>query len=146
MKPFDASSKCEGLLDTNVVIHWLMNDSNSEQCRAFLASLESGHRVVRLEPYIVHELTYVMARRLKLSKHETASILLRIVQWPGIECDKNLLNGALLRWRDRPGLSFIDALLASEAILGQTRIFTINVGDFDEPGIEVPKPLDNYTP
>jgi len=146
MKPFDASLKSDGLLDTNVVIHWLMNDANSEQCRGFLASVESGNRVVRLEPYIVHELTYVMSRRLKLSKHETASILLRIVQWPGIDCDKNLLNGALLRWRDRPRLSFVDALLASEAILSQTRVFTINVGDFDEPGIEIPQPLDNYTP
>jgi predicted nucleic acid-binding protein len=146
MKLIDASSKGDGLLDTIVVIHSLMNDDNSEECRMFLASVEHAQRIVRLEPYILHEITYVMARRLKLSKHEAVAILLQIVQWPGIECDKNLLNGALLRWRDRPGLSFIDALLASEAILSQSRIFTINAGDFDEPGIDVPKPIDNYTP
>jgi len=145
MKRRGASSVSDGLLDTNVVIHSLMSDSHSEECRAFLASLEAGQRSARLEPYVVHEITYVMVRQLKLSKSEIASILLRIVQWPGIECDKELLNRAILHWRDHAGPSFIDALLASQAVLSQTRVFTINVKDFDGMGIEVPKPLSNYS-
>lgn len=144
MKPLDTSSKNDGLLDTNVVIHSLMSDSHAEECREFLTSLEAGQRRAQLEPYIVHEITYVLARQLKFSRSEIASILLRIVQWPGIECNKDLLNGALLRWRDRPGLSFVDALLASQAILSQTRVFTINVKDFADAEIEVPKPLSKY--
>lgn len=146
MKLPDASSKTDGLLDTNVVIHSLMNDSNSEECRAFLDLVRKGKRIVRLEPYIVHEITNVLARRIKLSRPESVSILLRMIQWPGIECDRNLLNGALLKWRDHPELSFIDALLVSDAILNQTRIFTINVDDFADYGIDVPKPLSSYIP
>ena len=146
MKLPDASSKIDGLLDTNVVIHSLMNDSNSEECRAFLDLVQKGERTVRLEPYIVHEITYVLARRIKLSKPESVSILLRINQWPGVQCDKNLLNGAILKWRDRPGMSFIDALLASDALLNETRIFTINVDDFADDEIEIPNPLSSYTP
>lgn len=145
MKPLGASSVSDGLLDTNVVIHSLRSDSHAEECRAFLDSLEVGQRSVRLEPYVVHEITYVMSRQLKFTKNETVSILLRIVQWPGVECERELLNCALLRWRDHAGLSFIDALLASQAVLSKTRVFTINVKDFDDVGIEVPKPLSNYS-
>jgi predicted nucleic acid-binding protein len=145
MKLLGASSVSDGLLDTNVVIHSLMSDIHAEECRAFLDSLEVGQRRVGLEPYVVHEITYVMSRRLKFAKDEIVSILLRMVQWSGIECDRELLNRALLLWRDRAGLSFIDALLASQAVLSQTRVFTINVKDFDDVGIEVPKPLSNYS-
>lgn len=146
MKSLVASLVSDGLLDTNVIIHSLRNDSHAEECRAFLASLEAGERRAQLEPYVVHEITYVLVRQLKFSKHEVVSTLLRIVQWPGIECDRELLNRALLRWRDRAGLSFIDALLASQAVLSQTRVFTINVKDFDDIGVKVLKPLSNYSP
>jgi predicted nucleic acid-binding protein len=136
----------DGLLDTNVVIHSMMNDPHADECREFLASLEEGSRNAQLEPYVVHEISYVLARLLRFSKDDIVSMLLRIVQWPGIQCDKDLLNRALLRWRDRAGLSFVDALLASQAELSQTRIFTINVKDFEDVGVEVPKPLRNYSP
>lgn len=144
-RPRGASSVSDGLLDTNVIIHSLMQDAHSEECRAFLASLEAGQRSVRLEPYIVHETTYVLARQLGLSRAEVVEILLRIVQWPGVECDRELLNRALLRWRDRAGLSFIDALLGSQALIEQTRVFSINVKDFKDLGIYVPSPLADYS-
>jgi len=146
MSSFGASSKSEGLLDTNVLIHSLMVDAHSEECGAFLKSLEAGERCARLEPHIVHEMTYVMLRHLRLSKPEIVSILLRIVQWPGIQCDKLLLSGALLRWRDRPSVSFVDALLASHAILNAAPVFTINVKDVEDLEIEIPKPLSSYMP
>jgi predicted nucleic acid-binding protein len=146
MSSFGVSSKSDGLLDTNVLIHSLMVDTHSEECATFLMSLEAGERSARLEPYIVYEMTYVMSRHLKLSKSEIVSILLRIVQWPGIQCDNLLLSGALLRWRDRPGVSFVDALLASQAILNSAAVFTINTKDFEDLEIRIPKPLTSYTP
>lgn len=146
MSSIENSSKSDGLLDTNVLIHALMSDSHTDECEAFLSMIESGQRSARLETYIVHEMTYALSRQLNLSKHEIVAILLRIIQWPGIECDRQLLSGSLVRWRDRPALSFIDALLATQASLSQTRVFTKNIKDFADAGIEVPQPLANYTP
>lgn len=146
MSSFGSSGTSDGLLDTNVLIHSLMNDAHTAECGAFLESLESGERTVRVEAYIVHEMTYALSRQVHLSKPAIASILLGIIQWPGIECDKQLLAGAIVRWRDRQGVSFIDALLASQATISQTRVFTINVKDFQDLEIEVSSPLSSYTP
>lgn len=117
MSSFESSGKSDGLLDTNVLIHSLMSDSHTAECKAFLEMLESGERAARLETYIVHEMTYALSRQVHLAKLEIVTLLLRMVQWPGIDCDRQVLEGALVRWRDRPDLSFIDALLASQASL-----------------------------
>lgn len=139
-------SKSQGLLDTNVLIHSLTNDANSAECRTFLRLVQAGERRVRLEPYVVHEMSYALSRVLKHTRQEIAEELLALTQWSGIDCDQELIPAAIIRWRDRPSVSFADALLAAEAIRSQTRVFTVNVRDFNDTGIEVPAPLSSFQP
>jgi predicted nucleic acid-binding protein len=137
----------DGLLDTNVLVHSILDDIPSEECRKFLAMVEAGERRVRLEVYVVHELTFVLGRvRRQMSRQEIVEFLYQVIEWPGIECDRELLIGTLDRWQQRKGIAFVDALLATQARLSNTRIFSKNVREFRDTGIEVPEPLWNYTP
>lgn len=125
----------EGLIDTNVFIHALREDERSHECRAFLELLRVGERRLRLEPYIVHELTFVIGRVLKqMSREETVDFIREIIEWPGIECERGLLSDALVRWQ-RPGIAFADALLATQAQLDGTVVFTVNAEHFADLGV-----------
>lgn len=60
-----ASVDVDGLLDTNVVVHAHTTDARSEECRRFLRALESGTVRARLEPLILHELSYALPHYVK---------------------------------------------------------------------------------
>lgn len=136
----------DGLLDTNVLVHFLLRDNRTEECREFLAPVQTGERRVRLEVYVVHELTFVLGRvRKQMTRPDIADYIRQVISWPGIDCDQELLTGTLERWK-QPGVAFVDALLATQARLSEARIFTINAKDFRNIGVEVPEPLWNYPP
>ncbi len=125
----------DGLIDTNVFIHALRGDGRSHECREFLKLLRTGERRVRLEPYVVHELTFVIGRVLKqMTREETAAYIHEVINWPGVESDRELLVGALDRWQ-RPGIAFADALLATQAQLNNTVVFTVNTKHFADVGV-----------
>lgn len=130
-----SNMQSDGLIDTNVFIHALRGDDRSQECREFLKLLRTGERRVRLEPYVVHELTFVIGRVLKqMSREETVAYIREVIEWPGIDCDRELLLGALIRWQ-RPGIAFADALLATQARLSDTVVFTVNTKHFADVGV-----------
>lgn len=134
-KSWRSIMQSEGLIDTNVFIHALRGDGRSHECREFLKLLRVGERRVRLEPYVVHELTFVIGRVLKqMTREETVAYIREVIEWPGIECERELLVGALARWQ-RPGIAFADALLATQAQLSDTVVFTVNTKHFADAGV-----------
>lgn len=131
----------DGLLDTNVLVHFLLRDDRSGECREFLALVQAGQRRARLEACVVHELTFVLGRVLKqMTRADIVAYLRQIISWPGTDCDQALLLGALDRWQ-RPGVAFVDALLITQARLGEGRIFAINAKDVRDADVDVPDPL-----
>lgn len=125
----------EGFIDTNVFIHALRGDERSHECREFLKLLRTGDRRVRLEPYVVHELTFVIGRVLKqMTREEAAAYIREVIEWPGVESERELLIGALDSWQ-RPGIAFADALLATQAQLNNTVVFTVNTKHFADVGV-----------
>lgn len=131
-----------GRIDTNVFVHALKDDPQSEECRAFVLLLQEGRMRVRLEPYVLHELTYILSRRFRdWNRAQLSAFLFNLLDWPGIESDRSLLESAVVRWSEVPALSFVDALLWSESTRDGSAIFTKNVKDFEKSGIDVPDPL-----
>ncbi len=133
----------DGFLDTNVIVHAFTNDSFSRECGAFLDKLESGEQRARLEIFVVHELTYTLPRSLKqLSRTEIGSILATMFEWPGvIVSDKHLLLVALNRWSSSQSLGFGDSLLIFHAESQVVPIFTKNVREMRDYGVEIPDKL-----
>lgn len=132
----------EGLLDTNVFIHAHTCDAHSASCRALLAGLEVGRVRARIEPLILHELSYALPHYLKqMGRAEVAEYLLMILGWEGVRAEIDLLVDTVERWRDTGGLSFADAYLAALAVCQRVPVFTVNVRELRRQGATVPSSL-----
>lgn len=136
------NSTSEGLLDTNVFVHAHTNDSVAQECRDFLAALERGQVQGRLEPLVAHELTYVLPRVIRqMTRADVAQYLLMVLGWRGVTGPKDILVDAVIRWRDKAGLSFVDAYLAALAAERRCAVYTKNLRDFEGQGSAVPRTL-----
>ena len=135
-----------GLLDTNVFIHAYTTDRHSQECRGFLAAVERGDVEARLEPLVLHELSYVLPRYLKqLSRVEVADYLLMVLGWRGVRGDTDLLVDTVQRWRAARRLAFVDAYLLALAFREGCSIHTKNVAELAGQGVSVPQTLPGQT-
>ncbi|HEY7034908.1 MAG TPA: type II toxin-antitoxin system VapC family toxin [Thermomicrobiales bacterium] len=131
-----------GYLDANLFIHAIANDDHTAECKRFLEELEKGTIAARIEPIVLHEITFALPRFAKqLGRRDVAAYLLSVLDWPGVISDKPILAEALDRWRRTPGLGFTDAYLASVAVRDGVPVYTKNVREPRGQGAEVPDPL-----
>jgi|SRR5579884_2883325 len=132
----------EGFLDTNVFVHSLTRDAFAAECRHFLRAVEDGRIRVRLEPAVLHELSYVLPRYLRgLTRDQVAQHLLSLVELEGVVADKDVLTDTVERWQRTAGLAFVDAYLAALAARDSLSVYTKNVRDLRAQGVVVPEPL-----
>jgi predicted nucleic acid-binding protein len=131
-----------GLLDTNIFVHAHTHDTHAEECRRFLAALETGRVRARLEPTIPHELSYTLPRYLKqMSRADIAVYLLTVLSWPGVEGDKPVMIDTVARWARTPGLAFADANLAALASQRGCSVYTLNRRELRSQGVDAPSLL-----
>lgn len=132
----------DGLLDTNVFIHAHSNDRHAEECRRFLSALEQGRLTARIEPLVLHEMSYALPHYVRqMTKEDVADYLLMVLSWDGVLGEKELLAEAVYRWRNTAGLSFADAFLAALGLHSNRCVYTKNVRHLAGQGVEVPDPL-----
>jgi len=132
----------DGFLDTNLFLHAQANDRHSEECRRFLTAVEHGVIHARLEPLVLHELSYALPHYVKqMTRAQIAEYLGAILAWPGVEGDKGAMTDAVERWAQTPGLAFVDAYLAALAARDGCPIYTMNVRELAGQGVDVPCPL-----
>lgn len=132
----------DGFVDTNIFLHAQTTDERSEECRKFLRALQRGTKKARLEPLVLHELSYALRHYVKqMQREDVARYLLSVLSWPGITGDKDLLIDTVQRWLQSPGVSFVDAYLGATAQRDSCPVYTLNVRDFERQGMAVPQPL-----
>jgi predicted nucleic acid-binding protein len=136
-----------GLLDSNVLIHALTRDEQGDDCRAFLRQVQSGVQQILLTSIVVHEVAYAMGRYAKqMSREEIGDYLISFMALPAVEIDDELLIDAVRIWSRTPGLGFVDAYLGIRAEQDRVPVFTKNLKHFRRFDIELPDPLESYTP
>jgi predicted nucleic acid-binding protein len=129
-------------VDTNVFIHAQTHDALAEECLRFLEAVQRGEIEVRLEPMVIHELSYALPHYRKgMTRNEVSQYLLAVLAWKGITGEKDLMVNAVERWRDSVRLAFVDAYLAALAAEMQCPVFTKNVAELEGQGALVPNPL-----
>lgn len=129
-------------MDTNVFIHAHASDRHSDECRRFLSAVEEGRVKARVDPLILHELSYALPHYIKrMTRTDVADYLLMVLSWNGVQGDKDLMVDAVERWRDTAGLSFADAFLAALATQRGCPVYTKNVRELQGQGVDVPEPL-----
>ncbi|MCC7369281.1 MAG: type II toxin-antitoxin system VapC family toxin [Chloroflexi bacterium] len=133
-----------GLLDTNIFLHAHTTDAHSQECQRFILALEIGRVRARLEPMVVHELSYALPRYLQqMTRADVAEYLEMILSWPGVEADKETLLDTIRRWGSTPGLAFVDAYLAALASRRRCSVYTMNLRELRSQGVDAPSPLPN---
>lgn len=137
----------DGLLDTNPFLHAQTQDVLSEECRRFLRALERGDVRARLEPLVLHELSYALRHYAKqMTRADVAQYLLSVLNWPGVDGDKVVMVEAVQGWGSTPGLGFVDAYLATLAVRERRPVFTKNVAELAAQGADVPDTLPDSSP
>ena len=132
----------DGLLDTNPFLHAQTQDKQTDECRSFLTALERDQIRARLEPLVLHELSYALRHYVKqMTRADVADYLLSVLGWPGVEGEKEVMVEAVERWGQTPGLGFVDAYLATLAVQQGRPVYSKNVGELVAQGAEVPTPL-----
>ncbi len=64
-----------------------------------------------------------------------------VVSWPGIIGEKATMLATIERWRDSPGLAFVDAYLCALASERSCPVYTKEVRKLRAQGVTVPDPL-----
>lgn len=131
-----------GLIDTNVLIHALTTDRQSQECREFLLKVRTGEQSFTLTSVIVYELTYALGRYKKeMSRAEIGDYLISVMALPNVRVDDDALFGAVRVWSLNPEIGFADAYLGVRAERDHVPVFTKNVRHFRQFDVEVPDPL-----
>lgn len=130
------------LIDTNVILRYLMGDVSAQAARAaaLMERLEAGaERAVVLES-VIAEAAWTMESFYHVSRPEIAERLAAILTFRGVgAARKGLLIRALARFGSTSA-DFVDCLLAAEARHRGLTIYSFDAKDFRRLGVawEVP--------
>lgn len=77
------------LVDTNVILRLILNDNDNlyQQAKIFFQQAKNKKIQIVILPEIIFELDYVLRGLYKLSKNESAKILLEIVKTPYLKIE-----------------------------------------------------------
>ncbi|NMP22623.1 PIN domain-containing protein [Sulfobacillus harzensis] len=122
----------EGYVDTNVFLHAQAHDAHTPACRALLRAAAAGTLILRLDPLVVHELTYVLPRYVKaMTRADVALYCRSVLQWPGIHLEERPFWLAVLEtWEADDRLSWTDAVLLNRARDTGLPVWSRNHRDF----------------
>lgn len=122
----------EGYVDTNVFLHAQANDAHTSGCRALLRAAADGQITLRVDPLVLHELTYVLPRYVKTMTRSDVVLYCRsVLQWPGIHLDEAPFWLMVLEtWEADERLSWTDAVLIRRAQDTALPLWSRNHRDF----------------
>ena len=104
------------LIDTNVILRFLLNDipEQSERARRFLESVEVGVERVYLTDLVFSECIWVLEKFYKIPRAEIRKVMRPIILFEGMETQspKTLLLDALSLW-EKGKADWTDAFLAT---------------------------------
>ncbi len=105
------------LLDANVLVRFLVQDDPRQgaACTALFERAERGEVALHLDALAVAEVVYVLLGRYLRSRTEVVSVLLAVIQNPGVgTVEKDTVTDALQRF-GAFNVDFSDAWLAARA-------------------------------
>lgn len=130
-----------GWLDTNIFVHSRTHDKHSAACQRAMDGLAAGETKGRIDPVVVHELTYTLVGKFGFSKQMAADYINMILGWDSVE----VIGGkepiyAICIWQEHD-IGFADALLAARAMLDGSQVLTINARHIERTGATAATPV-----
>lgn len=121
-------AKC--LLDTNIVLRYLLNDVPEQFAVAehVFAELRTSELTAILLESVLAECVYVLKLHYKVPKVELVEILDNVLRYPGIvNTDKPSLREALKLYAAN-NIDFVDCMLVAKARIGNLELITFDQG------------------
>jgi len=121
-------AKC--LLDTNMVLRYLLNDVPEQffVAKQVFDELRTSERTAILLESILAECVYVLQIHYKVPKAELAKMLDNVLRYPGIvNSDKPSLREAL-KLNAVNNIDFADCILVAKARIGELEVVTFDEG------------------
>jgi predicted nucleic-acid-binding protein len=101
------------LLDTNVIIRFLLSDkvSDYKNLYSFFKALEEGEIRIELKLIVLFQAIFVLKSFYKVSKEEIVECMLKLLSYKGLRIiEKKIVNRMLEIWRDK-NLEIVDCYL-----------------------------------
>lgn len=121
------------LVDTNVVLRFLLNDDPVQSPRAqrlFIGTIR-GRPILELGDVVLAETVWVLEKYLKVPRLEIARHLVRLLSLAGVQAQggrRTLLDALATFGRTR--CDFVDCLVDARARSRSARVYTFDVADF----------------
>lgn len=112
----------KNLLDTNLIIRFLVNDNPQKVHRVENLLLDKNNTNILLDT-VIAEIIWVISSYYSLNKTEVIEKIKALIHLDTIDCNAVLINKALSIWEEN-NISYIDAYLAAVANLGNIPLFS----------------------
>lgn len=122
------------VLDTNLIIRFLANDSPSQASKVEKLFKEGEFASFEIPDLVIAEIIYVLISFYKLNKEEVVEKVAKLVEFEKVKTNKKLIKKALEFYRDHP-ISFVDAYLCSLVFNGKNSF----VYSFDKDLFQIKK-------
>lgn len=122
------SAEC--LLDTNMVLRYLLNDVSAQfaVAKEVFDQLRTSERTALLLESVLAECVYVLKLYYQVPKDELTEMLDYVLRYPGIvNTDKPSLREALKLYAAN-NIDFVDCLLVAKAQIGEMDLVTFDQG------------------
>jgi predicted nucleic-acid-binding protein len=130
------------LIDTNVILRFLMGDDPPKAARAtaLMERLERGEEAVELPDEVLTETVWTLESFYEVPRQETAQKLAALLNFAGVRVSaRDILLQALHRYASSTA-DFVDCLLAARSREGGVPIYTFDETDFKRLNVAWEKP------
>ncbi|SRR5258708_20227021 len=112
----------KNLIDTNLIIRFLVNDEPEKVSRVEKLLRDKNNKNILLDT-VVAEIIWVLQSYYSLNKEEVIEKVKALIHVDSIDCNAFLLNRAFSIWEEN-NISYIDAYLAAVAELGGMTLYS----------------------
>lgn len=112
----------KNLIDTNLIIRFLVNDDQKKVARVETLLKDKDSINILLDT-VLAEIIWVLSSYYLLEKQEVVEKVRALIHVDTIECNEVLVNRSLTIWEEN-NISYIDAYLASVAELGNIQLYS----------------------
>ncbi len=128
----------KNLLDTNLIIRFLVNDNLQKVARVEKLLKDNANQNILLDT-VIAEIIWVLSSYYSLSKPDIIEKLSALIHVDSIKCNTFLISKALTIWGEN-NLSYIDAYLVAVAQLGDMTLYSYDQKLTAIPGIKTKEP------
>ncbi|KKQ67303.1 MAG: hypothetical protein US86_C0001G0230 [Candidatus Daviesbacteria bacterium GW2011_GWA2_38_24] len=128
----------KNLLDTNLIIRFLVNDDPIKVSRVEKLLRNRNNTNILLDT-VIAEIIWVLNSYYSLDKLEIIEKIRALIHVDTIECNAVLINEATRLWEEN-NISYIDAYLSAVARLGNITLYTYDTKLKLIPGIIIKEP------